>query len=203
MTQFVKPGVQPDSEVTRCDDARLCTFMRLGNQDAFREVYDRYHRRLYFFALKYLLSEELTEDAVHDVFVKLWQNRGRLDPEKSLQNYLFTLVRNHVLNMIRNEKNKLLSSFEFNESQFPVPEQTLELIHRKDFYQLLHTVLRSLPDKRRKVFELKMLQGFSNAEVAENLGISVNTVKVHYYYSLKHVKECFDSRRESFGPDSS
>jgi RNA polymerase sigma factor (sigma-70 family) len=87
--------------------ARLVRRIKLGDEAAFRELFDAYHKQLYGVAFTYLNSTELAEDAVQDVFMKLWDSRGKLDPDKSIEGYIFTPIRNHVLTMIRSDKRRI------------------------------------------------------------------------------------------------
>jgi RNA polymerase sigma-70 factor (family 1) len=171
-----------------CKDEGLVKLVRLGDQHAFEEIYHRYHRQLYFMAMKYLKCKNLAEDAVQDIFVKFWQKRDQLDPEKSVKALLFISMKNHVLNMIRNRKNKIISDLEFFEEQYETSENVFNEVISADYEQILHRGLAELPERKKKVFELKTINGFSNSEVAELLMISINTVKVHYYHGSQFIR---------------
>jgi RNA polymerase sigma-70 factor (family 1) len=171
-----------------CKDEGLVKLIRLGDKRAFEEIYHRYHRQLYYLAMKYLKSKNLAEDAVQDIFVKFWQKRDQLDPEKSVKALLFISMKNHVLNVIRNRKNKIISDLEFFEEQHEASENLLNEVISADYEQILHRGLAELPERKRKVFELKTINGFSNSEVAELLMISINTVKVHYYHGSQFIR---------------
>jgi RNA polymerase sigma-70 factor (family 1) len=171
-----------------CEDKGLVKLIRLGNKIAFEEIYLRYHKQLYLLAIKYLKSKNLAEDAVQVIFIKFWQKRGQLDPDKSVKALLFISMKNHVLNMIRNRKNKIISDMEFSEEQHETSENVFNEVISADYEQILHRGLAELPERKRKVFELKTFNGFSNSEVAELLTISINTVKVHYYHGSQFIR---------------
>jgi RNA polymerase sigma-70 factor (family 1) len=171
-----------------CGDKGLVKLIRLGDQPAFEEIYLRYNRQLYYLAMKYLKSKNLSEDAVQEIFIKLWQKRDQLDPEKSVKGFLFISMKNHVLNMIRNRKNKIISDLELEEDQHHTEQIVMNEIILSDYEQLLQRGLSELPDRKRKVFELKAFQGLTNSEVAEVLFISINTVKVHYYHGSQFIR---------------
>jgi RNA polymerase sigma-70 factor (family 1) len=169
-------------------DTGLVEMIASGSKDAFEEIYHRYHRQLYHLAIKYLKSKDLAEDAVQDVFVTLWQKKERLSPIKSVQAFLYTCLKNHILNMIRNHKKKMLSEIELLDEDYVAPNSTWEEINFADCMQIVNEGLLELSDRKRKVFELKVFEGLSNSEIAEKLHISVNTVKVHYYQSSQFIK---------------
>src|SRR5699024_10260090 len=91
----------------RQDDHILLQKIKSGNEQSFRLIYERYHQPLYRTALKYLRSKELAEDAVHDIFIKLWNNRKNLEQYGSVKGFLFTSCNNHVLIMISGNKLKV------------------------------------------------------------------------------------------------
>lgn len=170
------------------DDPDLVTLIKQGNKHAFEAIFRRYHRRLYFMAMKYLKNSDLAEDAVQDIFLKLWETREKLDPEKSVRKFLFTCMKNHIMNMIRNRKNKLLDGYEMNQETVPDDKDILDDLYYSECKNAIQNGLSGMSERKRKVFELKVFEGLSNPEVADKLSISINTVKVHYYNSSQHIK---------------
>ena len=81
-------------------DEDLLTSLRQGSEDAFTVIYERYHKLLYVLAYKYLKSTYSSEDAVQQVFLKLWEARSLLMVNVNLRNYLYTMLKNHVLNAV-------------------------------------------------------------------------------------------------------
>ncbi|HEX6983476.1 MAG TPA: RNA polymerase sigma-70 factor [Balneolaceae bacterium] len=164
--------------------------LKVGDEKSFRSIYIKYHKQLYSIALKYLRSEQLAEDAVHDVFLKLWNNKKKLDNSGSLRGFLFTAVNNHVLNMINSNKRKLKKhvqlSYEKKMDNLEGDNNIVSLLEYRKLYQL---AIEQLPDKRREVFKLKIDDGLTNEEVAEFLQISVNTVKSQYYKASQSIRE--------------
>ncbi len=80
------------------EEKKLISELKEGSEKAFRKIYLKYHKELYKLALRYLRKTELAEDAVHDIFVKMWDYRDQLDTSGSLSGFLFTALENHVLN---------------------------------------------------------------------------------------------------------
>ena len=74
---------------------------------------------MYYIAKKYVKDHGLAEDAVQDIFVKVWEKREELDASKSIRGYLFAMLKNYVLNMIRHRKRKILSGYELKEEHHP------------------------------------------------------------------------------------
>lgn len=171
------------------NDTELGEKIRLGSEKAFREIYDRYHIQMFYIAQKYVRSSSLAEDAVQDIFVKLWEKRDSIDDTKSLKGFLFTMLRNHVLNMIRDRKQEIISATGLEEKNHPRHNQTEDDLIYKEYHEFVQQGLSELSDREREVFELRTLQGHNNSEVADLLNINIRTVKTHFYNSSKFIRE--------------
>jgi RNA polymerase sigma-70 factor (ECF subfamily) len=170
-------------------DTELGKNIRNGNENAFREIYDRYHVQLYYIARKYVKNGSMAEDAVQDIFVKLWEKRHTINESKSIKGLLFTMLRNHVLNMLRDRKKEIMSMAEVDEELLPCKNQTEDEMLYKEYHYILDKGMAELSDRKREVFELRTLKGHSNLEVAKQLKINIRTVKTHYYLSSKFIRE--------------
>jgi RNA polymerase sigma-70 factor (ECF subfamily) len=171
------------------EDKVLLQQLKRGNEKAYRRIYLKYHKPLYSAAARYLRRKERAEDAVHDIFIKLWNEREKMDKSGSLLGFLFTAVTNHVLNIIDRQKRTLKKEIELayeREIDREEAENVIVLSEYRDVYQL---AVHQLPDKRREVFELRVKEGLTNGEVAEYLGISIHTVKSQYYKATTFIKK--------------
>lgn len=170
------------------DDQVLLQKIKGGDENSFRKIYDKYHKELYNLALKYLRDKELAEDAVHDIFVKLWNEKDKLYAGGSLSGFLFTSLKNHVLNMISKRKRKIKNKIKFKyKKEVDITTQD-NIFLLSEYRQVYNNALDQLPDKRRQVFELRMKEGLNNQEVANYLNISIHTVKSQYYKATKFIK---------------
>lgn len=169
-------------------DTLITVKIRQGDEEAFREVYDFYHIQMFYIAKKYVKEKSLAEDAVQDVFVKLWEKRNTLDENKSLKGFLFTMLKNHVLNVLRDMKKETVPITKIVESTLPCQGCADEQVIYRDYQNILKKGLSELSNRKREVFELKTIEGYSNPEIAEILEINIRTVKTHYYYSSKFMK---------------
>ena len=94
------------------DDETLFAKVERGDVEAFTAVYNKYHKLLYALAYRYLMSSAMAEDAVQHVFTRFWEFRSELRVGISLRNYLITMTKNHILNVIRNENTALTKNYE-------------------------------------------------------------------------------------------
>ncbi|MCW9705312.1 RNA polymerase sigma factor [Fodinibius salsisoli] len=173
----------------RISDQQLVQKIRDGDREAFKKLYDRYHKQLYFLAKRYLKDQYLAEDAVQDIFIKIWNKRAKLR-ESSLKGYLFAMMKNHLIDTIRKQKSstKVKEEFKKVSQQKPRREKTAEKIIYDEYREMVHKALDNLSPEERKVFEMKNFEGLSNAEVADKKDVSVNTVKTQFYLGSKYVR---------------
>lgn len=170
------------------NDNILAQKIRDGNEKAFREIYNRYHIQMFYIAKKYVKSGSLAEDAVQNIFVKLWEKRHIIDETKSIKGFLFTMLRNHLLNTLRYRKKEIVSLADVDEELLPHKSMTDDELLYKEYHDILEQGMDELSDRKREIFELRTLKGHSNSEVAELLQINIRTVKTHYYLSSKFIR---------------
>lgn len=151
----------------------LVSLIKNGDRNAYKTIFDAYYKRLYVFALKYVEDSYMAEEIVENVLFILWQKRHKMGDIDNLKSYLYAMVRNTSLDYLKNQKKferydkEKHDSIHFME-QFIIEEET---------YAILFQALESLPSKCRKVFELSCIEGVKYADIAEDLQISLNTVK--------------------------
>lgn len=173
-------------------DAQLLLFLGKGSEDAFTAIYERYHKLLYVVAYNYLKSNVQAEDAVQQIFLKLWEARKVLAVEINLKNYLFTMMKNHVLNEIRNNLSAIEKNYELVQSAPEYEDELLARIEEKDLMEHFYEAIQRLPEQKKLVCLLKLQGNLSNHDIAERMNISVPTVKTHYAQAIKMLRAHFD-----------
>jgi RNA polymerase sigma-70 factor (ECF subfamily) len=169
-------------------DRNLAEAMRDGSKQAFEAIYRKYHRMLYSIAFHYLSSTEDAEDATADVFVHFWEIRRNIVIETNLRNFLYTMMKNYVLNQIRGSKPVFLTTDGADIYQKEDEELLDELFEREEMQNRLYKAIHSLPEQKRKICLLKMEENLKNEEIAKRLNISLNTVKTHYLIALRMLR---------------
>lgn len=164
-----------------------------GDRVAFYNIYERYCKRLYGFVLRYIKIEADAEEIVQEVFVKIWQARNKLDAYSSFESFLFTIAYNTTIDLLRKRVNerKYLENLVALQQIQEAPD-ILDEIHFKELDDNLKKLLEELTPRQKEIFQLSREQGFSHEEIAEKLGISVNTVKKHMANTLAFLKSNFD-----------
>jgi RNA polymerase sigma-70 factor (ECF subfamily) len=169
-------------------DRNLAEALHDGSKQAFEAIYQKYHRMLYSIAFRYLSSTEDAEDATADVFVRLWEIRQEIMIETSLRNFLYTLMKNHILNLLRGSKPVFLTMDSADVYQKEEEETPEDLLDRKETRNRLYKAIHSLPEQKRKIYLLKMEENLKNEEIAQRMNISSNTVKTHYLLALRMLR---------------
>lgn len=170
------------------EERNAVLLLRQGSSLGFRTIFHLYHKQLYFLSLKIVKDPVLAEDVVQDVFVKLWLYREKLNPDKSVKGLLTTITRNHIRNVIRDNKRKILGSYELHEADHPHSRSTEEDILWQEYKQILNKGIDNLPEKRQMIYRMKVHEGLSNREISARLNVSENTVKAHFYQANKFIK---------------
>lgn len=176
---------------TGCDEGLLVSLGQ-GNEEAFTVIYERYHKLLYVLAYKYLKSSFAAEDAVQQVFLKLWESRKLLMVNVNLRNYLYTMLKNHVLNEIRNNSSAIEKNYEIIQSSPECEDELLAKLEEKDMMAHFYQAIDHLPEQKKQVCLYKLKGNLSNQEIAEQMNISIPTVKTHYAQAIKMLRTHFE-----------
>ena len=169
-------------------DNMLLLALNKSDVEAFTTIYERYNKMLYVIAYKYLKETFGAEDIVQQAFLKLWETRSFLDPTMNLRNYLYTMVKNMVLNEIRNNTTAMEKNYELVQSSPEFEDELMTLLEKKELRRLFIQITHELPVQEGRVCRLKLLKEYSNQEVAEVLGVSLATVKTHYSLGMKVIR---------------
>lgn len=176
-------------------EKKLIVLLKSGNILAFNQLFEVYSSKLFLFAKGYLKSVEDSEELVQDVFTTIWEKREQLKPELSFKSYIFTIA----FNVIKKHFRQKAMFKKFVNAEL-LEESSIETTQKIDYNSLKNHILyiaQSLPEKRRDVFIKSRFEGFSNKEIAEELGLSKKTVENHLNLALKEIKRRIDPDRLS------
>lgn len=146
-----------------------------------------YSEDLFHFVKGMVKNNEISEELVSDVFVKLWDNREDFDKIRDIKSYLFISARNRSISYLRKEsKIKLVSIDEV--ADFKVVDlYDDEAMYSQDVIDTLNRAIDSLPQKCKMAFSLAKINGLKYKEVAEIMEISPKTVKNHIAYAIEKI----------------
>ena len=146
------------------------------------------------FAQMLLKSEAEAEDVAQDVFCKLWlQPELWLDNDKELDNYIFIMTRNIVLNIFKHQQVEQDYQEEIMEKtllyELTEKEEVLNNVYYKEMLMIVQLTLEKMPKRRRMIFELSRFRGLSHKEIADKLEVSIRTIEHQVYLALIDLKK--------------
>lgn len=163
--------------------------VRQGDEKSFELLYNEYHKDLYYFSLKFIKSNVLAEEAVHDVFLAVWQNRHSLNENLSFKSYLYAICKNHLLNVLARVSREQALKKEILYCELNYDNSTEQDIQFNEYEQLAHQAIAQLPPQRQLIFRMCRFEGKSYEDIAASLGISTGTVNDHMVKAIRYVKE--------------
>jgi RNA polymerase sigma-70 factor (ECF subfamily) len=161
-----------------------------GDEFCFRQVFDQYHQKLYFFILYKTKSEYIAEEVAQMAFTKLWQCRQTLQEEYTISTQLFRIATTVLIDFLRKYNNKdavtaRLDALEIEEGV----DSTTERMRGVELQKQILEAVNELPPVRKQVFEMSREQGMSHREIAATLSVSSRTVETHIYKALKQIRK--------------
>ena len=165
-------------------DSQLASLLKKGDRDAFTAIYERFFGVLYIHAFNRLKDKDEAKDTIQDLFIKLWNKRDSVD-FTNLSNYLYTAVRNAVMNVVSHKavKSKYISALP--QSIVIADCITDHRLRERQLADIINKKIELLPPKMREVFQLSRFHNLSHKEIAEQLGISEQSVRSHVKNALK------------------
>ncbi len=177
------------ADVLAARDRAWVAAIRTGDAEAFEAMFRAYKNDLVGFTESLLHSRETAQEVVQELFLRIWQQRELWEFAGALNSYLFRAVRNRAINYIRHER----VATRFRErvaggADQPIggsqPRPADERVRVADLASAIERAVHDLPDRCREVFRLSRYHHLNNAEIAEVLDISVNTVEVQMTRAL-------------------
>ena len=172
-------------------DNELAEGLRKGDLEAFDLIYDIYAGKLHAFGMKYLRSSADAEELVQSVFLKLWENRRKIDLALSFRSYLFTIAYNDICKLFRRQsylQKYVLETLYENRQSSSATEEGAEY---QSVLGEVQRLLGTLPESQRKAFIMSKIEGNPSKEVATQLGLTPGTVDNYISGALKMLRGKF------------
>jgi len=174
--------------VKKISDIELVRLLRAGNRAAFDELYERYWEVAYDIACKQLHDEDDAKDIVHDVFIHIWTKQGQLTIDKSFIAYLYTCLKNRIIDQVRKQNFRLKQLEILRHTLSEEDNSTMEHLISKELGGQIELKVNSLPEKMKEVYRLSREEELSIDEIAEKLSLSPQTVKNQISSALKRLR---------------
>ncbi len=175
------------------DDRALVSRINAGDHAAFSELFQHYKSILYVHAYRMIADQEVCNDIIQEVFLKIWQNHQSFHITTSLIAYLFQAVKNKTLDYISHQK--VINKYEIEIQSFIDTGicYTEDYLLEKELLASLEFNKAQLPPRTREIFELNKEQHLSYKEIGEKLSISEKTAKKQVHNALRFLRSKFYS----------
>jgi len=175
------------------------TALKKGDQESFKWVYYEYHSIIYYYSLKIIQLQAMAEEATADVFIKLWEKRAIIDPDQPIKALLYKIAKDTAYNYL-----KKIASNERLKQQYLACYPVIDLkdgellFMEKEELAAVEQIIETLPPKRLAIFKMRYYEGKDNQAIAQQLEISINTVKVHLAKARLYLKQQLSLRQEVY-----
>lgn len=165
-------------------DSVLVQNIQKGDSKALKHFFESFYPSVCIFARKYLKDVDMAEDIAQEAFIEFWNKREQFSDLRAMKGYIYTVTCNKCLNQIK------LSHIreDIRRSQVSSDDYFYELVQEEEIYRIVYQAINDLPTQSRRIILLS-LKGYKNREIAEELQVSVNTIKTlkkNAYKELRH-----------------
>lgn len=172
------------------DDGILLQRVRLGDQGAMAEVFDRYGRAVYSVALRILKDPGHAEDVMQDIFFQIWRNSDSfVQGRGSLGAWLVVVARNRAIDLLRRRK----PTDSVDDVILASPFNLASEAEHNAMIEKVQDVLKGLPAEQQRSMELAFFDGLSHSEIAEKTGDPLGTVKTRIRLALITLRKAFQA----------
>lgn len=154
----------------------------------YKSLFDKLYTSLCLFANKYIDDIENSKDIVQDVFIKIWEDKIEFQNENNIKSYLYTSVKNKSLDYLKSKRFKTTDHLSIKDMEQLETEQFfLKEVVILETSSIIENAINSLPNRCAQIIRL-CIKDFTNAEIAEELKITLNTVKTQKKIAYKRLK---------------
>jgi len=184
------------------EETKLISRCQQGDQEALKEIFDKYHKKVYRIAYGVVRQREEALDIVQEVFIKLFRSIKNFKGRSHFFTYLYRMVMNTAIDHARRMGKQPFSSLDEEGSFQPSdevekgPERTL--LH-KELEERLNWAMDKLPAEQRATLIFREVEGLSYQEMAEAMGCSIGTVMSRLHYGRKRMQELLKDYVELLG----
>jgi RNA polymerase sigma-70 factor (ECF subfamily) len=177
-------------DARQAEEAALVFRVRDGDQRAIEDLHARYSGPLFSLAYQVTGSDRYSQDVVQEVFIALWRDASRFDPERgAVSSWLFALARHKAIDLVRKEatirRRTADLDLSFEEAPDDVDREAWMNIRRDRVREAMAT----LPELQKQAVELAFFSGLTHVEVAEHLGIPLGTAKTRIRTGLLRLRD--------------
>lgn len=175
------------------DEVKELSALSNGSDKAFETIYRQYSGKLYNFIMTISHGDRyMAEEVVQSTFIKLWEVREQIEPERSILSYLSTIAKNMLMNKYQRQTVEFLYQQLLLKEQPAYDTATEKEPDRKWLEDYVDELIEQLPPSRKKIFILSRKKELSTKEIAEIMQISVSTVETQLSLATKFIRKQFE-----------
>jgi RNA polymerase sigma-70 factor (ECF subfamily) len=203
-----KPVDEPTHTPSASSKADLLVVQRAigGDQQAFRDLFEKYRKPLYFHVLKMVHDREIVDDLIQEVFLKAFDNLHSYNTGYAFSTWLYRITTNHTIDFLRKKRLRTVSIDEpvrtkDGEMGIDVPDHDAhsdEDIMQQQRRLVIREALNSLPSKYREVIEYRHMDELSYQEIADIMELPLGTIKAHIFRARELLYKYLKDRQGSF-----
>jgi RNA polymerase sigma-70 factor, ECF subfamily len=185
----------PTKESVEPDDRQLVRTIRQGDTDAFEQLVRRKTSKVYALCYRIIGNAEDAKDISQLVFIKLWENLGKYDPQYAFDTWLYRMVTNVAIDFMRNKQsreNAVNSNLRLVKTSADA-EQGVN-VQRKEVENVFTEVAEVLSPKQKTIFVMNQMEDLPSAEIARILGCRESTVRNHLFNARKLMQQQLQKR---------
>ncbi|MEN8225698.1 MAG: RNA polymerase sigma-70 factor [Bacteroidota bacterium] len=180
------------------NDIGLFGAIKSGDQKAFEILFKKYYNKLCNYAYLYLRDRPKSEEIVSDVYMRIWENKDKIEVNTSLKSYIYRCTRNAVISSVRGTKSLDIFLQEEDKNIVKFVDSPETLLIKREVVEVYQQMMNQLPKQAGLVFRLHKMDGLSYKQIAEVLDLSVKTVENHMGRALRMMRDMYNEIPDFF-----
>lgn len=182
-----------NNKMTNLSSRSLVQSLKKGDPCAFDRLVEQKDLQLKGFLFKLLRSKEDAEEIAQDVFIHIWQKRDYLSEDKSLDAFLFHIARGRAIDRLREiDRLRSLLRDEYHHTPANYADSPEEIAEQNEIQARIDRIVESMPPVMQRIYTMKMVEGQSNNEIADQLSITPSSVRTQLERAFKKVYSAFN-----------
>lgn len=166
--------------------------IKASDTEAYEVLFRAEYENVKYFIRHYVHDGPESEDLAQETFASLWTNRDRIDPQRNIRSFLFTIARNRALNHLTMLRTRLTDPLEKSSVNLAIEsldsDAIISRIDALDMKRIIDLVYRRMPELTRKIFIMNRDENMTYEEIAESTGLSVKKVEYNMVKALKQFR---------------
>lgn len=170
----------------------LLQALKEGSSSAFEQIYNKFSGALYNYLLRISNGDQyLAEEVVQITFIRIWENRATIDPERSFYSFLATIAKNKLINDHQHHLVRYLYQENYLSMHSESDNFTEQEIEKRSLEEFIDVLINQLPPSRKAIFILSKKEHLTAREIAQKLGLSESTIETQLSLASKFMKKKF------------